>query len=388
LPQTWTRPLTLSSRETRGRRFPLTAGEAATIIRLRSERSAFRRDRCTLMPRTDFIQEITRLLRRTFDPRVVKGGEVLGAAYEITPSTVFSRSFKRPLLVTTASSAGFKSKIASLMNEHRTVGVDVVAAATNELIARGAEPLFLVGSLAAGELDDDRDAKMVEGIADGCVQAQCSLLGFERSEMRELMPEHDYALSAFGVGVVDRNRMITGKKIRPGDVVIGIACNGLYACAACGLQSAFLERAKDRLLDEMKELGCTLGEELLKPAPIYVRAIKAVLKHYKVKEVVRGIAHVSHGGIGGSLVRILPPGRGARIERDSWTVPPIFGLIKKLAGLKPRRMLSAFNMGIGMMLVVPPFFANSIISQLKRQKHVAFRIGKITSGERRVVFSP
>jgi len=332
----------------------------------------------------EFKRAIADHLKRTFDPNVIEKLGGFGGFYEFQPRSVINRKYKHPVLVAATDGVGTKLKVAVMMDKHDTVGIDLVAMNANDIACHGASPLFFLDYIAVGKLDRNRELQIIKGIADGCVEAECALLGGETAQMPGVYREDEYDLAGFIVGIVERAKVIDGNRIKPGDALIGLASNGLHSNGFSLVRRVFFERAKCKVTDRFNDLDCTLGEELLKPTRIYVKAVKGVLKRYRVKNIIRGIAHITGGGIVENLERILPPNCCAEVKKGSWDVPPVFRIVKRLGRINEREMYRVFNMGIGMIFVVPPYFANSVVKQLHRLKQRAFIIGEIKRGERQV----
>jgi len=335
----------------------------------------------------DFKRGIEHHLRRTFGPLVLDNMGGFGGLFALFgDGRLFAKRFKKPVLVAGADGVGTKLKIAFMMDKHDTVGIDLVAMSVNDILVQGAEPLFFLDYIATGELDARRQLDLVKGIADGCEDAECALLGGETAQMPDMYQKGEYDLAGFAVGIVEARRLISGRSIEPGDVVVGLASNGIHSNGFSLVRKVFFERQKMKVGDMVAELGMPVGEALLKPTRIYVRPIKALLRHYRVKRVVKGIAHITGGGLVENIPRVLPPDCDAVIKKKSWTVPPIFDVIRKFGSIKEEEMLRVFNMGIGMVLVVPPFFVDSVISQLDHLGLPAWAIGEIKAGSQRVKF--
>jgi len=303
----------------------------------------------------------------------------------LRPDGLLMRRYREPVLAACTDGVGTKLKIAFLMDKHDTVGIDLVAMSVNDLIAVGAEPLFFLDYIATGKVDKSKLVSIVKGISEGCLQAGCALLGGETAEMAGFYADGEYDLAGFATGAVERGRIIDGKRIEPGDVVIGIPSSGIHSNGYSLVRRLFLDQEKMSVNDRVGELGCTLGEELLRPTRIYVRALRAVLAHYRVKHAVRGIAHITGGGLPENIKRILPPRCQARIQAKSWLTPPIFDVIQQLGRVERDEMYRVFNMGIGMALIVHAINVPSVLRILKRHKQPGVVIGEVKRGKRGVV---
>ena len=328
-------------------------------------------------------REIARHLRRTFGPQVLDNvGGFAGLFSLDKEAALFAKEYRHPVLVACTDPVGTKTKIAFMMNRHRTVGIDVVAYSVNDLLTQGAEPLFFLDYIATGKLKPDVMTEVVAGVADGCVEARCALLGGETAEMPDFFAKGEYDLSGFVVGVVEKDKIIDGRRTRPGDKVIGIASSGLHSNGFSLVRKIFFKEAKMKPGDYVDELETTLGDELLRPTRIYARAIRGLLAQYKVKKVVRGIAHITGGGMPGNIPRILPERLSVEIKKGTWPIPPIFGLVQRMGNVEEEEMYRVFNMGIGMVLIVAPYYATGIISKLKRLGEKSFIIGRVKRGRK------
>jgi len=282
--------------------------------------------------------------------------------------------FKDPLIVSSCDGVGTKLKIAQMLKRFDTVGIDLVAMCVNDLLPVGAYPLFFLDYLGTGKLDLQRDLKLIEGIISGCEEAQCALVGGETAELPGLYQKEDFELVGFAVGVVERERLIDGSAIREGDVLLGLSSSGLHS-NGYSLVRKLIELHKLSLDSYFEEFGTSLGEELLKPTKIYVKTVLKLLDRYPIK----GMAHITGGGLPGNIPRILPQGLGVKI-RVSWPIPPIFQFLQRL-GVKSEEMWRVFNMGIGFVLVVDKELASSVMEEVERLGEKAFLIGEVIKGE-------
>ncbi|HOQ84480.1 MAG TPA: phosphoribosylformylglycinamidine cyclo-ligase [Phycisphaerae bacterium] len=251
------------------------------------------------------------------------------------------------------------------------------------MLTVGAEPLFFLDYVAVHRLDPRWVADVVEGIAAGCAEAGCALLGGETAEMPDLYASKDFDLAGFGVGVVERTRIVDGSDIEPGDVVIGLASSGLHSNGYSLARRLVFKEARLSYDTVVPEIGGPIGDELLKPTRIYVKPVLSVLRKYKVKHVVRGMAHITGGGLPGNVIRILPDHCVAVLESKKWTVPPIFRYLESI-GVARDEMFNVFNMGIGYVMVVRPAFADAVIGHFRRRRLDAVAIGRIRKGTRAV----
>jgi phosphoribosylformylglycinamidine cyclo-ligase len=334
------------------------------------------------------MARLPRLLHRTYSPRVLplEGGFAGLFQLDFT-SRLFARRYQEPVLVSCTDGVGTKLKVAQLTGVHRTVGIDLVAMSVNDAICCGAEPLFFLDYVAMSHDDPALLEQIVEGISNGCIEADCALLGGETAIMPDLYQRGDYDLAGFCVGVAERRKVIDGRTISPGDAVIGVASSGLHSNGFSLARKIVFDIAGLGIDDHIDELGRTVGETLLTPTRIYVRCVRRVLANYKVKQVVHGVAHITGGGLHENLARILPPGVQVRIERGSWTSPPVFHWLQRLGEVEPSEMDQVFNMGIGLALVVSPHFAASIQHQLADCGLESWLIGQAEAGPTGVVWA-
>src|SRR5437868_8005719 len=284
------------------------------------------------------------LLKRTHTPRVLDGFGGFAALFSLDyNSRLFAKNYRHPVLVTCTDGVGSKLKIASLMNRHNTVGIDLVAMSVNDCLCTGGEPLVFLDYLAMPKDDPPLTRDLIKGISAGCIEADCALVGGETAILPDFYQPGDYDMAGFCVGVVERDHIINGRAVQPGDVVLGLASSGLHSNGYSLARKIVLDHAGLKVGDFVRELGRTVGEELLEPTRIYVRPVKHILEHYPVKRrVVRGLAHITGGGIVDNLPRILPPGRRAFIKRD-WPIPPVFAWLQRLGDVPQPEMDRVFN---------------------------------------------
>jgi phosphoribosylformylglycinamidine cyclo-ligase len=333
------------------------------------------------------------LLRRTHTPRVLlppfpprKGGKGVGGFASLFSldynCRLFARNYRHPVLVACTDGVGTKLKIAGLMNKHDTVGIDLVAMSVNDCLCTGGEPLMFLDYLAMPRDDPPLTRDLLKGISDGCMEAECSLVGGETAILPDFYQAGDYDLAGFCVGVVERDHIIDGRAIRPGDKVLGLASTGLHSNGYSLVRKVVFEHAGLKVTDFVEELGRTVGEELLEPTRIYVRPLKSLLQHYPVKKrVVRGLAHITGGGLRDNVARILPPGRRVFVRRSGWPVPPVFRWLQRLGNLEQAEMDRVFNQGIGLVMIVGSYYAESIQRQLSEERVPTFEIGEVREGE-------
>src|SRR5207253_1537168 len=302
------------------------------------------------------------LLRRTHTPRVLDGFGGFASLFSLDfNSRLFARNYRHPVLIACTDGVGSKLKIACMTGKHDTVGIDLVGMSVNDALCTGGEPLIFLDYLAMPKDDPALTKQLIKGISDGCMDAECSLVGGETAILPDFYQPGDYDMAGFCVGVVERDRLINGRTIRPGDRVLGLSSSGLHSNGYSLVRKAVFDRAGLNVTDFVPELGRTVGEELLEPTRIYVRAIKNLLQHYPIKRrVLRGLAHITGEGLEGNVPRVLPPGRRVFIKRGSWPIPPVFHWLQQLGGVEDREMFRVFNMGIGFVAIVGSYFAESI----------------------------
>jgi phosphoribosylformylglycinamidine cyclo-ligase len=328
------------------------------------------------------------LLKRTHTPRVCDGFGGFASLFSLDyNSRLFAKNYRHPVLVTCTDGAGTKLKVAGLLNKHDTVGIDLVAMSVNDCLCTGGEPLVFLDYLAMPKDDPTLVRDLVKGISDGCMEADCALVGGETAILPDFYRPGDYDMAGFCVGVVEREHIINGRTIQPGDLVLGLASSGLHSNGYSLVRKLVFEHAGHSVTDFVAELGRTIGEELLEPTRIYVRAIKNVLQHYPVKRrVVRGLAHITGGGLVDNVPRVLPANRRVVVRRGSWPVPPVFGWLQRLGGIEQTEMDRVFNQGIGFVMIVSRYFAESIQRQLAHDRVPAYVIGEVREGEPGVEF--
>jgi len=323
------------------------------------------------------VELMKKEVKSTFRPEVLTGVGDFGGFF------CFNKDrYEEPVLVSGTDGVGTKLKIAQMMDRHDTVGIDLVAMCVDDIVVSGAEPLFFLDYIATGKLIPEKIAQIVSGIALGCKTAGCALLGGETAEHPGVMAPDDYDLAGFCVGVVDKNKIIDGFDIKEGDIILGLASSGLHSNGYSLVRKIFLNEEASLLDKDFPELDCALGEELLKPTKIYAPSILKVTKLFDVK----GIAHITGGGITENVPRILPEDCDAKIDLSSWDVPPIFKLIQKEAKIDDGEMLKTFNMGIGMAVIVSPEEADSVEELLNKEGERVFRIGEVAPGKKEVTY--
>ncbi|WP_333653664.1 phosphoribosylformylglycinamidine cyclo-ligase [Dissulfurispira sp.] len=322
-----------------------------------------------------FVSLISPLVKKTFRPEVMTEIGSFGALFKLD-----IKKYKEPVLVSGTDGVGTKLKIAFMMDKHDTVGIDLVAMCVNDILTLGAEPLFFLDYFATGKLKSEKAKDVVKGIAEGCKESGCSLIGGETAEMPGFYGEGEYDLAGFSVGVVDRDKIIDGSKIKEGDAIIGLASSGLHSNGYSLARKVFFDAAKFDIDTHIPELGTTIGEELLKPTKIYVKAFDAL----KDKMDVHGMAHITGGGIVGNVPRIIRDGLTAVIKENSWPMLPIFNIIKRLGNVPDEDMKKTFNLGIGYVIVLPKENSDLSISVLKQYGFDTYHIGFIEKGGEKI----
>lgn len=331
------------------------------------------------------VDRIAPLVRRTFGPRVLgEHGGFAGAFRLDYDERLFARNFREPVLLACTDGVGSKVLIAAQARRFDTVGIDLVAMSVNDLLTTGGEPLFFLDYVAVHKLDPQNVSDIVAGVAAGCEQAGCALLGGETAEMPDLYAPGHFDLAGFAVGVVERRRMLHARNVKPGDEVIGLPSSGVHSNGYALVRKLLLEDAGLKLHDHVHALGEPLVEALLRPTRIYVRPVLDVLHAYQ-RPVITGMSHITGGGLPGNLPRVIPPDCDIALRRGSWPVPPIFGLLEH-HGVAEDEMYRVFNMGIGYALIVRPRSAARIERRLRRAGQEALVIGCVRRGRGQVEF--
>jgi len=307
-------------------------------------------------------------VEKTFNKNVLTGLGGFGGLFKLDLTHI-----KEPVLVSGTDGVGTKLKIAFLMDKHDTVGQDCVAMCVNDILCQGAKPLFFLDYIATGKLKAEKAADIVKGISEGCIESGCALIGGETAEMPDFYPEGEYDLAGFAVGLVDRDQIIDGSKIREGNVLIGLPSSGLHSNGYSLVRKLFLEKMNLSVKGHIDELGTTLGKALMKPTRIYAKECNAIFPLCDVK----GVVHITGGGFYENIPRILPEGLGAKINLGSWEVTELFRFIQKCGHVDRDEMYSTFNMGIGMIMVADAKDANLFLDTLKDAKI----IGQVVKGE-------
>ena len=291
------------------------------------------------------------------------------------------KDMEKPTLVSGTDGVGTKLKLAFLLDKHDTIGIDCVAMCVNDIACAGGEPLFFLDYIACGKNEPEKIASIVSGVAAGCVQAGAALIGGETAEHPGLMPEDEYDLAGFAVGVVDEKDLITGKDIKDGDVLIGMASSGVHSNGFSLVRKVF-EMTAESLNTYYDELGKTLGEALLAPTKIYVKALKGI-KDSGV--TVKGCSHITGGGFYENIPRMLPEGKCAIVEKKSYPVPPIFGMLQKQGDIAEEMMYNTYNMGLGMILAVDAADVDKAMEAIRTAGEIPYVVGQVEDGEKGVI---
>ncbi len=315
-----------------------------------------------------FVERIKPLIRTTFRKEVRGDIGKFAGIFSLDIS-----KYKSPLLVSSTDGVGTKLKIAQMMNRHDTVGIDLVAMSVNDIVVNGAEPLFFLDYLATGCLSLDTSVSIVEGISKGCYESGCALIGGETAEMPGFYAPGEYDLAGFCVGIVESDRLIDGSAVSMGDCLIGLASSGLHSNGFSLVRHVLFEKEKLRVDSFIDELNDVLGIELLKPTRIYVKSVLNICRNFNVK----GLVHITGGGFYDNIPRVLPDPCRAIISRGSWDVPPIFDFIRRIGEIEDEEMFRVFNMGVGMVMIVPDREKDEIMDRLQALGQQAYIIGVV-----------
>ncbi len=317
-----------------------------------------------------FVERIKPHAARTARPEVLAGIGGFGGLVRVP-----LERYREPVLVSGTDGVGTKLKVAFATGVHDTVGIDLVAMCVNDVIVSGAEPLYFLDYFATGKLESGVAEKVVAGIAEGCVRAGCALIGGETAELPGFYAAGEYDLAGFAVGVVEKSKVIDGSRIQPGHRIVGIASNGLHSNGYSLARKALLETAKLPLSAELEGCGKSVGEELLRPTHIYAKLVDMLRQSIDV----RGIAHITGGGIPGNLPRPFPTGTAAVLDARKWVVPPVFQAIRKLGPVAPEEMFATFNMGLGLCVITPAIDVRRAIETAKVCGFEAWDVGQIVA---------
>ena len=322
------------------------------------------------------VELMKKYVKETMRPEVMGGIGGFSGAFSLSAI----KDMEDPVLLSGTDGVGTKLKLAFLMDKHDTIGIDCVAMCVNDVACAGGEPLFFLDYIACGRNIPEKIATIVKGVAEGCKQSGCALVGGETAEHPGLMPEDEYDLAGFAVGVVDRKDIITGESLKDGDVLIGMASTGVHSNGFSLVRKIF-KMDKETLNTYHEELGTTLGEALLAPTRIYVKALKSV-KDAGI--TIKGCSHITGGGFYENIPRMLPDGVRAQVKKDSYEVPAIFKLLAKKGDIDEHMMYNTYNMGLGMVLAVDPADVDKTMEAIKAAGDTPYVVGKITDGEKGV----
>ena len=322
------------------------------------------------------VELMKQFVAKTMRPEVMGGIGGFSGAFSMENI----KKMEKPVLVSGTDGVGTKIKLAFLLDRHDTVGIDCVAMCVNDIACAGAEPLFFLDYIACGKNYPEKIASIVKGVAEGCSQAGCALIGGETAEHPGLMPEDEYDLAGFAVGAVDEKNLITGKEIKAGDVLVGIASSGVQSNGFSLVRKVF-SMTTDNLIRYNNELGMSLGDALLTPTRIYVKALKAV---QEAGVAVKGCSHITGGGFYENIPRMFPEGIGAKVRKNSYEVPAIFRLLQQTGNIDEHVMYNTYNMGIGMVLALDPAQADAAVKALEAAGEKAYILGETVSGEKSV----
>ena len=322
------------------------------------------------------VELMKQYVAKTMRPEVLGGIGGFSGAFSMEKI----KTMDKPVLVSGTDGVGTKIKLAFLLDKHDTVGIDCVAMCVNDIACAGAEPLFFLDYIACGKNYPEKIASIVKGVAEGCSQAGCALIGGETAEHPGLMPEDEYDLAGFAVGAVDEKNLITGADIKPGDVLVGIASSGVHSNGFSLVRKVF-QMTTDNLIRYNNELGMSLGDALLTPTRIYVKALKAV---QDAGVTIKGCTHITGGGFYENIPRMFPEGIGAKVQKNSYEVPTIFKLLQSAGEIEEHMMYNTYNMGVGMVLALDPAQADAAIKALTAAGEKAFVLGETVSGEKSV----
>ena len=322
------------------------------------------------------VELMKKHLKETMRPEVLGGLGGFAGAFDLSGI----KNMEEPVLLSGTDGCGTKVKLAFVMDKHDTIGIDAVAMCVNDIACSGGEPLFFLDYIACGKNYPEKIATIVSGVAEGCKQSECALVGGETAEHPGLMPEDEYDLAGFAVGVVDKKDIISGENIKPGDVLVGMASSGVHSNGFSLVRKVF-EMTKESLDTYYDELGKTLGEALIAPTKIYVKALKSI-KNSGVK--VKGCSHITGGGFYENIPRMLPDGVRAVVEKNSYEVPAIFKLLAKEGDIAEEMMYNTFNMGLGMVIALDPADVEKAMEAIKAAGETPYVVGHIEAGEKGV----
>ncbi|MGN0333664.1 MAG: phosphoribosylformylglycinamidine cyclo-ligase [Lachnospiraceae bacterium] len=322
------------------------------------------------------VELMKKHVKETMRPEVLGGLGGFAGAFDLSGI----KNMEEPILLSGTDGCGTKVKLAFVMDKHDTIGIDAVAMCVNDIACSGGEPLFFLDYIACGKNYPEKIATIVSGVAEGCKQSECALVGGETAEHPGLMPVDEYDLAGFAVGVVDKKDFINGENIKPGDVLVGMASSGVHSNGFSLVRKVF-EMTKESLDTYYDELGKTLGEALIAPTKIYVKALKSI-KNSGV--TIKGCSHITGGGFYENIPRMLPDGVRAVVEKDSYEVPAIFKLLAKTGDIAEEMMYNTFNMGLGMVLALDPSDVDKAIEAIRAAGEEAYVVGRVEAGEKGV----
>ena len=336
-------------------------------------RDLYRESGVDLDAATELVDRIRPVVKSTFHAGVITDVGGFGSLYSLS-----HLNYQQPVLVSSTDGIGTKLKVAFLANKHDTVGIDLVAMSVNDILVQGARPLFFLDYLSMSHMDLDLVTEIITGVANGCRQAKCSLIGGETAEMPDFYGEGEYDLAGFAVGAVEKDSIVDGSDIHVGDEIIGLASSGLHSNGYSLVRRIIFRELKLSAIDVIQPCGCTVAEELLRPTRIYAEAVHVVLREFKIS----GMAHITGGGFYDNLPRILPSACQARLHKGSWEVLPIFSFLQEQGKVSDHEMYRVFNNGIGFVLVLPAEDLEGTLELLHGMGEKAFHIGKIHSREK------
>ena len=322
------------------------------------------------------VELMKKHIKETMRPEVLGGIGGFAGAFDMSAF----KNMEEPILVSGTDGVGTKIKLAFVLDKHDTIGIDCVAMCVNDIVCGGGEPLFFLDYIACGKNYPEKIAEIVKGVAEGCKQSGCALIGGETAEHPGLMPEDDYDLAGFAVGVVDKKDLVTGEDIKPGDKLIGIASSGVHSNGFSLVRKVF-DMTEESLNKYYDELGTTLGEALLAPTIIYVKALNSI-KDAGVK--IHGCSHITGGGFYENIPRMLPENVKAVVKKDSYEIPPIFKLLQKTGDIAEEMMYNTYNMGIGMLLAVDEADVDKTMEAITKAGEKCFVVGEVVEGEKGV----
>lgn len=318
------------------------------------------------------VEKIKKHVKRTNRTGVMGQLGGFGGTFDLS-----EMNMKEPVLISGTDGVGTKLMLAFMLDKHDTIGVDCVAMCVNDVVVQGAEPLYFLDYIACGKAVPDKIEQIVKGIADGCEQAGCALIGGETAEMPGMYKEDEYDLAGFTVGACEKSQLINGENINDGDMLIGLASSGIHSNGYSLVRKIFFEENQFNLDEKLPELKGPLGEELLTPTRIYVKQVISALREFEIK----GMAHITGGGFIENIPRMLPEGLGAEVKEGSWPILPIFEALKKYGKLQTEEMYNIFNMGIGFVLAVDPDDADEAVRFFIEQGDKAYKLGTVIKGE-------